>query len=166
MSKNDKCPICGKPRGRNKYTCSRECFAILKTQKKTCIICGTIFNDPSCNMTKTCSPECSKQNRSRLHASGIYAGSLEKAHEVGKNHPLTGRFETHMHAKSWVIKSPEGKVYECRNLKNWLREHEHLIDGTIKQAWDGITKIKYTMQGKRKHPSKSWKGWTLLEYGD
>jgi len=99
-----------------------------------------------------------------MHEDGAYTGTLEKAHEVAKTHPLTGRFETHMHAKTWVIQSPSGEVFECRNLKLWLREHEDMLDGTVKQAWDGITKIKYGMQGKRKHINHQWKGWRLINW--
>ncbi|MEK8128636.1 hypothetical protein WMW72_12035 [Paenibacillus filicis] len=80
--------------------------------------------------------------------------------------PLTGRFETHMHAKEWVIQSPDGEIYRCRNLKNWIREHIDMFDGTLNQAWDGIVKIKYSAQGKRKNPVSQWKGWRLLEWGD
>jgi hypothetical protein len=161
------CPICGNPyKGRNKNACSMGCYAKFKTNKKTCVVCGKEFADPECNLTKTCSPECSSAHRRQMHAQGVYAGTLEKAHEVAKTHPLTGRFETHMHAKEWVIQSPGGEIHRCRNLKLWLREHEDMIDGTVNQAWDGITKIKYSMQGKRKNKSKQWKGWQLLEWGD
>ena len=142
------------------------CWAIYKTQTKKCIVCGKEFNDPASNATVTCGDECSKIHRQQLHADGVYAGTLDKAHEAAKTNPLTGRFETHMHAKTWKIKSPAGEIFECRNLKNWLREHEDLLDGTVAQAWDGITKIKYSMQDKRKFKSYQWKGWRLIEYGD
>ena len=42
-----------------------------------------------------------------------------------------------------------GRFYECRNLLNWCREHADLLDNSPRQAWDGLTKIKYSMQGKR-----------------
>lgn len=69
-------------------------------------------------------------------------------------------------AKGWVIQSPSGKIYECRNLMDFIRNNPDLFDGTAKQAFDGFTAIKYTMQGKRKFPSHSWKGWRLLSYSD
>ncbi|KPU42137.1 hypothetical protein OXPF_39160 [Oxobacter pfennigii] len=124
-----------------------------------------MFNDPHSNMTKTCSPGCSRVYRQNLHEQGVYNGTLEKAHEAAKTSPLTGHFETHMHAKSWVIQAPDGEIYKCRNLKLWLDEHQDMIDGTVRQAWDGITKIKYSMQGKRKFKSYQWKGWKLLDWG-
>lgn len=158
------CQICGKPKGRNKYTCSRQCFAAWKTQYKTCIVCGQSFADAKSNLTRTCSQECSRIHRGNLHAAGVYDEALAKAHEVAKHHPLTGRFDTHVNAKEWVLQAPDGQIYQCRNLMNWLREHADLLDGTPRQAWDGISKIKYTMQGKRKNPSHQWKGWRLLDY--
>lgn len=159
------CPVCGKEYTcRNKYTCSRECFAKFKTQKKICIVCGKGFNDPQSNDTLTCCKECSIINRQRKKEELLK--SLGKAHEVISIRPLTGPFETNVNAKEWVIKSPDGQIYKCRNLKLWLREHEEMLDGTVAQAWDGITKIKYSMQGKRKCKSYQWKGWKLLEWGD
>lgn len=159
------CPVCGTQfTGRNKYTCSMACYAKFKTGKKTCIVCGKEFADPACNLTVTCSPECSRIHRQKLHASGVYAGTLEKAWEVAKTHPLTGHFETHVNAKTWVIQAPDGTIYKCRNLMLWLEEHEEMLDGTVQQAWDGITKIKHSMLGKRKYKNYQWKGWRLLAW--
>lgn len=160
------CPVCDKPLGRNKHACSLACYAELRQNYKMCVICGKPFPDAKANDTVTCGEKCSTENRKRLHASGKYDGTMEKAHAVAATLPHTGPFETHMHAKEWVIQSPTGTVYRCRNLKLWLREHADLLDGTIQQAWDGITKIKYSMQGKRKNKSFQWKGWTLIEWGD
>lgn len=160
------CPICDKPLGRNKKTCSMACYAELKSNYKSCTICGAKFQDSPSNLNKTCNPECSTVNRRQLAASGVNAAAMKKAHMMAATSPLTGRFETHMHAKEWVIQAPDGQVYRCRNLKNWLREHEDMLDGTVMQAWDGISKIKYSMQGKRKRPCQQWKGWRLLEYGE
>lgn len=97
---------------------------------------------------------------------GQVNAALAKAHEILPNHPLTGRFDTHINAKTWVIQDPSGNIHRCRNLLHWLREHEDMLDGSVRQAWDGITKIKYSMQGKRKRAVSQWKGWRLLEYGE
>ncbi|MCB2308883.1 hypothetical protein LGL08_20640 [Clostridium estertheticum] len=162
-----KCPVCGKIyKGRNKYACSMACYAMLKTNKKVCIICGKEFNDPKCNDTVTCSKECSAANRKNPELINKNLVSLEKAHEVVSIRPLTGPFETNINARAWRIQAPSGEIFECRNLKLWLREHEDMLDGTVAQAWDGITKIKYTMQGKRKNKSHQWKGWQLIEWGN
>jgi predicted nucleic acid-binding Zn ribbon protein len=161
-----KCVICGQPLGRNKIACSMACYAKLKTNMKTCIICGKEFADSQGNMTKTCSPECSSANRKQLHEHGVYDGTLKKAHEAFTTNPLTGRFETNVNAKEWVIQSPDGDIYTCRNLMLWLREHEDMLDGTVIQAWNGIVQIKHSMLGKRKNKSYQWKGWKLIEWGD
>lgn len=160
------CPICGENNGRNKKACSHECYAKLRQNIKVCAICGNEFADAKSNKSICCSKECSVRHRKNLASNGVYDESLLKAQSCIATSPLTGKFETHMHAKKWVIQSPCGEVYECRNLKNWLRDHEELIDGTVSQAWDGITKIKYSMQGKRKNISHQWKGWRLIEWGE
>jgi predicted nucleic acid-binding Zn ribbon protein len=156
------CPVCGKDIGKNKYVCSMRCYAIFKTKPKTCIVCGKPFKYSN---NTTCSKKCSLVNRQKIYDKGTYDEALKKAHETAPLRPLTGRFETHCNARKWKIQSPDGNVYECRNLKLWLRNHADMLDGTVKQAWDGITKIKYSMQGKRKK-SYQWKGWKLLEWGE
>ena len=160
------CPICGNPLGRNKKACSLACYSELKSHKRKCVICGTEFTCPPSADTVTCGLTCSTENRKRLAAAGVNTPALQKAHKMLPLSPLTGRFETHMHAREWVIQDPVGNIHKCRNLLNWLREHEDMLDGTPKQAWDGITKIKYSMQGKRKRQSYQWKGWKLIEYGE
>jgi predicted nucleic acid-binding Zn ribbon protein len=160
------CPICGKPLGRNKYTCSRKCYNIWRSHTKICVVCGKSYYDAPSNDTVTCSPDCSKDHRQQLYYRGTYNKALQRAHEILPLHPLTGMFDTNVHAKEWVIQSPGGRKYKCRNLLNWLREHSDMLEGTPMQAWDGIVKIKYSMQGKRKYISHQWKGWRLLEYGD
>ena len=102
----------------------------------------------------------------RIYKSGKYDEALKKAHKAIKTSPLTGHFETHSNAKTWKIQAPNGEIYECRNLMLWLDEHSDMLDGTVRQAWIGITKIKYSMQGKRKNKSYQWKGWRLLEWAD
>jgi predicted nucleic acid-binding Zn ribbon protein len=160
------CPVCGQEyTWRNKF-CSKACYIKSKTHLKTCVVCGKLFADPACNLTITCSPECSKIHRQQMHADGKYLETLDKAHEAFKTNPKTGHFETHMHAKTWKIQAPDGQIYECRNLLLWFEQHADLLDGTPRQAWDGITKIKYSMQGKRKNKSYQWKGWRLLEWAE
>lgn len=159
------CVVCGKPKGRNKKACSMSCYSTLKQNYKMCIVCGDRFACPPSTPNVTCGKTtCAKEHRIRLAQQGVFSAALQRAHERLPHSPLTGRFETHMHAKEWVIQSPNGDVYKCRNLLKWCRDHEHLFDGTARQAWDGFTKIKYSAQGKRKRPINQWKGWRLLEW--
>lgn len=39
----------------------------------------------------------------------------------------TGRFETNMHAKNWMLVSPNGIVYHIKNLTNFVRENAELF---------------------------------------
>ncbi|MGG1669936.1 hypothetical protein ACIFOE_04665 [Paenibacillus sp. NRS-1783] len=89
-----------------------------------------------------------------------------RAAELQPSHPLLGRFDTHVNAKEWLIKSPDGQVFKCRNLMNWLREHEDMLDGTVRQAWVGLAQIKRSMTGVSKRNNRTWKGWTVVDWGD
>lgn len=161
------CIVCGKTyRSRNKYFCSKKCMGLGKQGYKTCPVCGKIFADPSCNQTICCSRECSRKNRSLKHRQGVYDDSVEKMREGFREKVDAMRPEDFWTSKSWVICSPSGQVYECRNLMNFIREHQELFDGTPRQAFDGLQKIKASEMGKRKFPSHSWKGWTLVSWSD
>ena len=134
---------------------------------KICVICGALYPCPPSDMVKTCGKKCSSKLRQNNHLENKYNQEHmhQKARERAANDPRLARgSEQHYAAKKWVIQSPDGQVYKMSNLLQWLREHEDILDGTAMQAWDGITKIKYSAQGKRKNPSYTWKGWTLLEW--
>lgn len=167
MSKDRLCPICTKPLVRNKNCCSMACYAIYKSNFKRCVVCNEPFQAPPSSLSVTCGEECSKAHRQRLAARGVNSAALEKAQAALPNSPLTGRFETHVNAKEWVILSPDGKEHRCRNLMLWLRNHANLLDGTPKQAFDGFVKMKQTAIGKRsKNKSYQWKGWRLKDWDE
>lgn len=161
------CKNCGKEyTGKNKYFCSNPCKGAYRQNKRSCVVCGTKFDCPPSSLKKCCSPGCSSKHRQSMHAKGVYSEFVELSKKAKKTHPLLAKGERHINAKRWIIQSPEGKTYECRNLLHWCRENEHLFDGTYRQAWDGLSKVKYTAQGKRKRGSLQWKGWTLLKWED
>ena len=161
---SDVCVVCGAPKkARNKHYCSKKCMGLGKQGYKICPVCGKIFKDPSRNMTVCCSHKCSTRHREALHAQGVYDDSIKKMRKGLSDFAEKLQPEEWWTAKGWVICSPSGQVYECRNLMNFIREHPDLFDGTPKQAFSGFTVIKATMQGKRpRSKSKSWKGWTLV----
>lgn len=111
-------------------------------------------------------PNAQKKHRSFLHQQGVYIDSIPKMRQGFREKVDTMGPENFWTAKGWVICSPSGETYECRNLKNFIREHSELFDGTVKQAYDGFQKIKASEQGKRKRPTHSWKGWTLISWSD
>jgi hypothetical protein len=94
------------------------------------------------------------------------SGSLEKGRKAYNATPKGQKGYDFHGALSWRIQAPDGSIYECHNLLHWLREHEDMLDGTPMQAWNGISKIKYSAQGKRKKPVSQWKGWKLLSWGE
>lgn len=163
--KNNICPICGSPTGRNSVACSRKCYNLYRSNKKTCVICGKEFYSPPSSETKTCSKECSSENHRRLMDQYKYI-LHEKSVKSRMKDPRFQKDENYIRAKTWIIMAPDGTIYKCRNLLHWCRTHEDLYEGTCKQAWDGLTKIKYSKQGKRKRGSSQWKGWTLLGWGE
>lgn len=161
----NKCINCGKP-ARNKF-CSRACFAKYRQNYRTCIVCGKKFPVPKANSKYCCSDECSSLHRKQMHESGIYDHVTEKMLKAKEKHAQEYQGELHWNAKNWVIQSPNGKVYECRNLHDFIRQNPDLFDGTLKQAFDGFIKMKQTAQGKRKKcKSYQWKGWRLLQWGE
>lgn len=133
---------------------------------KRCAVCGCEFASPPSSEKICCSPECSRIWRKRRARAGIYDSSIHRANAKSHANPLMQRGKQNINAKSWRIQAPDGQIYECRNLLDFLREHSDMLDGTVRQAWDGIVKIKYSMQGKRKHPSFQWKGWRLLFWSE
>lgn len=161
------CVICGAElSGRQTKYCSKKCMGLGKQNYKICPVCGKKFKDSATNDTVCCSPRCSKKHREMLHESGIYDSSIEKmrlgfSEKVDEIGP-----EKHWLSKHWVIESPSGQVYECDNLLNFIRENPELFDGTAKQAFDGFQKMRATMAGTRKNPSRSWKGWHLISFTD
>ena len=161
------CVICGAElSGRQTKYCSKKCMGLGKQNYKICPVCGKKFKDSATNDTVCCSPRCSKKHRGMLHESGIYDQSIEKmrsgfSEKVDEIGP-----EKHWLSKHWVIESPSGQVYECDYLLNFIRENPELFDGTAKQAFDGFQKMRATMAGTRKNPSRSWKGWHLISFTD
>lgn len=158
------CAVCGRAlHGRQIKYCSKKCMGLGKQNYKICPVCGKMFKDSASNDTVCCSPRCSKIHREELHRAGVYEESIvnmrfgfqKKIEEIGP--------EKHWISKHWVIESPDGKIYECNNLLEFIKNNSDLFDGTSKQAYDGFQKIKATIEGKRpKCPSKSWKGWHLI----
>lgn len=161
------CIVCGKEiPSRNKYYCSKKCMGIGKQGYKTCPVCGKKFPESVKSTKICCSPECSKKYRSEQHKEGKYDDSIARMRHGFRDKVNNMDPEEMWTAKGWVIQSPSGQIYECRNLLDFIRQNPDLFDGTTKQAYDGFTAIKATMQGKRKFPSHTWKGWKLLSYSD
>lgn len=162
QSKKRICLNCGKELGRNKYYCSQKCRAEHIKNMRKCIICGNEFYASPSSGKKTCSKECEKIERATNGKIGASATNLELAHDAAVKSPNSGQFETNAIAKSWVIQSPTGEIFEVNNLNLWAKEHEKLLPGTPLQFAGGIRDIKRTLLGKKKRGNYQYKGWRLL----
>ncbi len=128
---------------------------------KKCPFCGNLFYTLPGAREVYCSRECfvkAYEAKAEQYA--------EKLQEIREKHPGFQAGEQNYNSKYWVIKSPTGEVYQCINLKHWCREHEDILQGPAINAYKGFTLIKYSMQGKTKIKSRSWHGWTLVDWGD
>ena len=87
------------------------------------------FTMQKSNDTVCCSPKCSKKHRQDLYKQGVNKAATDKMVAARYSNPKLMPSPENINAKSWIIQSPDGTIYKCRNLKNWLREHEYLLDG-------------------------------------
>lgn len=146
---------------------------------KICVICGRPFGCPPSSKKITCSPECSRvrkmqahtgkrnqwsvESRDKLRARG-QTENLKLGTDAARKSPKSGRFETNVNAKIWKLTSPEGKIYICKNLALWCRDHCDLfgVDITEHNAQiirTGLTNAKRGAQGKLTAQTCTYKGW-------
>lgn len=149
---------------------------------KNCLVCGKEFQASPSDKIVTCSKECLKIRRSQISRgkkmsetavermsarakSRGFTDNLKKGTQAAMASPKAGRFETNASAKSWILVSPSGERYECRNLMYFIRKNPHLfcIDGSnddeVRRISAGIRTIKGNMKHNRR--GRSYHGWTL-----
>lgn len=149
---------------------------------KKCIVCGKEFSAPPSAKKITCSKECLKIRRSQINRgkkmsetavermsawakSRGFTDNLKKGTQAAMASPKAGRFETNVSAKDWILISPSGERYECRNLMCFIRKNPHLfcIDGSnddeVYRISAGFRTIKRNIRLNRK--GQSYLGWTL-----
>lgn len=167
MNNSRACIICGKPTGKNRLCCSRACYSLFRSHKRQCAVCGNWFFCPPSSEKVCCSHECSSLHRAKLCKSGALKSNTEKMLKARNESKNLKPGPQNTHAKTWTISAPDGKIYTCRNLLHFFREHRDLLgDATPRQACDGIIKVKASMLGKRKNKSFQWRGWKLLHWND
>ena len=149
---NQTCLNCGGDLGRNKYYCSQKCRAEYIRNHKKCVICGKYFYASPSSEKKTCSKACEKIERATIGKIGKSAQNLINAQKAAALSPNSGRFETNAIAKSWVVQSPDGTIYNINNLSLWASEHADMLPGTPTQFSYGIRSIKRTSEA-----SHDWK---------
>lgn len=86
--------------------------------------------------------------------------------EAAMKSPYSGRFETNINAKHWVLIAPDGKKHECTNLSLWARNNTHLFgfepgEASAKKIRSGISTLARSLRGDLKRPVYTYKGWSL-----
>lgn len=156
---------------------------------KKCVICGKEFKCSPSDKKVTCSKECSQINKSKTHKGKRNVWSkesrqrlkekgqtenLKKGTEAAQKSFKSGRFETNVNAKIWVLTSPEGKEYVVKNLSRWARENCELFgfyntEYNAVKISSGLKLAKYGGDGKEYANAAMYKGWkcragTDIEY--
>ncbi|MFR8024104.1 hypothetical protein [Eisenbergiella massiliensis] len=90
-----------------------------------------------------------------------------KATEGAKKSLKSGRFETNINAKHWVLIAPDGTKHTCVNLSLWARAHTDLFglepgDKSAKKIVHGFTNLAQTFYDTRSDVY-SYKGWRIEE---
>lgn len=80
-----------------------------------------------------------------------------------KKSPNTGRFETNVHAKNWILTAPNGTIYKFRNLSLFIRNNPELFDSDGSD--ENISKIVKSLSGI-KSTGQKWHGWTAQTIDD
>ena len=63
----------------------------------------------------------------RLKAMWKRAEKSGKKRQLCRQRRLLRGMLNHAAAKAWVLRSPEGEIYECRNLSEWARRNKRLF---------------------------------------
>lgn len=148
---------------------------------KKCVVCGKEYKCPPTNNVLTCSPECSRKRRSELLTGREikvetrqkqsekakergFTDNLKKGTPAALKSPKSGRYDTNINAKEWVLISPAGKRYKCRSLMNFVRNNPDIfgIDGSneaVKKFANGLRSIKCNILHDRR--GQTFHGWTI-----
>lgn len=166
MAEIKTCLNCGQPiAGRNKLYCNQQCRAEHLRHTHICPICGKEFYAAPSAEVHTCgAAECESEWRSE-HAEAAKS-NLPAAWDGTRKSPNSGRFETNVTAKSWVIADPSGRTYEINNLKLWCDNNADLLPVVPATFYRGIIDVKKTLLGTKKRGSKQYRGWTIVRWND
>ena len=159
-------------------TCRKSCGCSRKEIKrpknyKTCVICGKSFACPPSSKTVTCSKECNVAHHRNLQTGVHYKWSEEQKQKLRDNpsenltmwrkaHMLSeksGRFETNINAKHWILKSPDNQIYEFDNLSLFISDHKNWFPNTIS------ARTVFSAIANNKTTATQYKGWQVIGTG-
>lgn len=93
-----------------------------------------------------------------------------KATKSAQKSPIAGRSESNIHAKEWVLASPDNKIYRITNLHHFIRNNPHLFNdkdvvwkrkGGKRGSGGEYCNASAGLSNVRSGKSESWKGWSL-----
>ena len=105
-----------------------------------------------------------RENLQRIHAEC----KAEWRASALKN-PKLQATDVHIAAKDWTLRGPDGRVFQFRNLKKWVRENESLFDptdviwkdmnGKANQAWCRAFQALGRLRPTSSKHIPEWNGW-------
>ena len=133
---------------------------------RRCIVCGTEFRTYRKNQ-RYCGRRCMAYAILLPHHwKSQTESALNRMTENRLRHPLCGPFESNCRASYWSFLSPDGVHFQFRNASNFVREHVDLfLPEDVEGCLSGDCLAAHQMRRlrpERKHPIKSWKGWTWM----
>ena len=148
---------------------------------KICPECGKRFPCPPSDKTVTCSKECKSIRRSRLLKGHSMSDevcakisataktqdrskTLCKGTPAAMQSPKAGRLATNSSAKHWTLISPDGVMYKCSNLSEFVRNNGDLFgirgddDKAVQRICTGFIVYKRGLRkGTRAYCNGGWK---------
>ena len=160
---------------------TKSCGCTNAQHYKICTECGKQFPCSPSDKTVTCSPKCKSIRRSRLlkgHSMSDDAcakisakaktqnrsSNLSKGTPAALQSPKAGRFTTNSSAKHWTLLSPDGMMYKCSNLSEFIRVHADLFgirsddDVAVHRIFASFAQLKIGLRkGTRSYCNEGWK---------
>ena len=109
-----------------------------------------------------------RENLMRLHRE-----RKEQWRASALKNPKLQATDQHIAAKMWRLKAPDGNVYEFRNLKKFVREHEDIFDaddvvwkdmnGKANQAWCRAFQALGRLRPTSSKHLAEWHGWRWVD---
>lgn len=154
---------------------------------RKCLVCGADFKCSPSDKTVTCSAECKGIRRSQLLKGKKQSDetrlkkstaarnrdnydNLKGGTAAAMESPKAGRFVTNSSAKRWILQSPDGTIYRCTNLSEFIRKNGKLFgingsnDKEVERIRTGFTILKRGQKNQTRMTCNG--GWSLRLHPD
>ena len=118
-----------------------------------------------------CTEEQKRRQSQVMRDKGL-TEQLKQALKIANAMPESQRGPQNRNSKVWTLIDPDGNEVIVINLLDWARKNAHLFDAVhsaeerehvATNIKSGFVQISRCMQGKRKRPAYSYKGWGLAK---